>query len=147
MSTPRVASSPYRADRTRPAHPAATPADERTTAAITDAILAIARGADRRDWDEVATAFAGRVVLDYGTPERLTPAEIVARWQPLLEAFDATQHQLSELAIRATGDRATATSRFLATHVLAGAGAGATSGRSRGATSTTSPATPPGTGT
>jgi hypothetical protein len=25
----------------------------------------------------VATAFAGRVVLDYGTPERLTPAEIV----------------------------------------------------------------------
>jgi len=103
--------------------PSIAPAEERTTAAITDAILAIARGADRRDWHEVATAFAPSVVLDYGTPERLTPAEIVGRWQPLLEAFDATQHQLSDLAIRLTGDRATATSRFLATHLLAGAGA------------------------
>jgi hypothetical protein len=124
MSTPRVTQPPTEQTGTRPTHPAATPADERTTAAITDAILAIARGADRRDWDEVATAFAGTVVLDYGTPERLTPAEIVARWQPLLEAFDATQHQVSELAVRVTGDRATATSRFLATHVLAGAGSG-----------------------
>jgi hypothetical protein len=124
MSTPDVAQQPHDQPDTRAAHPAPSPADERATAAITDAILAIARGADRRDWDEVATAFADAVVLDYGTPERLTPAEIVGRWQPLLEAFDATQHQLRELAIRDTGDRATATSRFLATHVLAGAGAG-----------------------
>ena len=108
---------------TSTARPSAAPADERTTAAITEAILAIARGADRHDWDQVATAFASSAVLDYGSPERLTPAEIVGRWQPLLEAFDATQHQLSDLAIRVTGDRATVTSRFLATHVLAGAGA------------------------
>jgi ketosteroid isomerase-like protein/fermentation-respiration switch protein FrsA (DUF1100 family) len=122
MSTPNAAQQTNEHTQTRPARPAAAPADERTTAAITNAILAIARGADRRDWDEVATAFAETVVLDYGTPERLTPAEIVGRWQPLLEAFDATQHQLSEIAIRVTGDRATATSRFLATHSFAGAG-------------------------
>jgi hypothetical protein len=123
MSTTSNANQPGAPLEAPAAVTTAAPAEERT-AAITDAILAIARGADRRDWDEVATAFADTVTLDYGAPERLTPREIVARWQPLLEAFDATQHQISDLSVHVAGDRATATSRFLATHVLAGAEAG-----------------------
>lgn len=90
---------------------------------VTDAILAIARGADHHDWQAVAATFADSVMLDYGSPERLTPQAIVARWQPLLEAFDSTRHELRDIEPRIHGDRATATSQFLATHVLAGSGA------------------------
>ena len=97
-----------------------TPAD-RDHAAITETITAIARGADLHQWDLVRAAFAPDVVLDYGTPEHLTPDAVVGRWRPLLGAFDATQHTLSDVQVHVDGDRATAASHFQATHVLRGA--------------------------
>jgi ketosteroid isomerase-like protein len=96
----------------------------RDRSAITESIEAIARGADLHQWDAVRAAFAEQVELDYGTPEQLTPEVIVARWQPLLEAFDATQHIIQDLRIKVDGDRATGTSRFQATHVLRGSAGG-----------------------
>ena len=96
----------------------------RDHAAITETIEGIARGADLHQWEAVRAAFAEEVELDYGTPERLNSAAIVNRWQPLLESFDATQHVIHDLAIELDGDRATATSRFQATHVLRGAQGG-----------------------
>lgn len=104
--------------------PSAPTRDAADREAIRAAVLAIATGADRRDWEAVRSAFAPAVVLDYGHPETLAPAQVVARWQPLLEAFDATQHQLRDVDIRLAGDRATVVSHFLATHTLAGAGEG-----------------------
>jgi ketosteroid isomerase-like protein len=104
-----------------------TPADSfveqpaaRDEEAVAEALAAIARGADLHQWELVRAAFADEVELDYGTPERLSPDDIVARWRPLLEGFDATQHALADVEPRVAGDRATATCRFRATHVLHG---------------------------
>jgi ketosteroid isomerase-like protein len=90
----------------------------RDVAAVEDVVASIGRGADLHQWALVRAAFADEVELDYGTPERLAPDAIVARWQSLLEAFDATQHAIADVEPRVEGDRATATSRFQATHVL-----------------------------
>jgi ketosteroid isomerase-like protein len=99
--------------------------DSRAQAAITMAIEAITRGADLHQWETVRAAFADDVELDYGTPERLSPDTIVVgRWQPLLEGFDATQHVVRDIEVQVDGDRATATSRFQATHFLKGAPGG-----------------------
>jgi ketosteroid isomerase-like protein len=114
------------------ARPTPSPADDnalpspagRDQTAVAAVVTAIAEGADLHQWTAVRAAFAPEVRLDYGTPEQLTPAAVVGRWQPLLEALDATQHQVSDLAVRVDGDRATTTSRFQATHVLRGASGG-----------------------
>lgn len=99
-------------------------ANGRDHAAVTEVITRIAHGADLHQWEAVRAALAPAVRLDYGTPEELTADAIVARWQPLLEAFDATQHQLFGVEVAVDGDRATAVSRFRATHVLRGAPGG-----------------------
>lgn len=96
----------------------------RDHAAITETIEAIVRGADVHQWEAVRAAFGEEVELDYGTPERLSSAAIVIRWQALLESFDATQHVIHDLGIELDGDHASATSRFQATHVLRGAEGG-----------------------
>jgi ketosteroid isomerase-like protein len=104
---------------------AGTPAD-RDRLAVSDAVLAIVRGADLRQWDAVRAAFAERVELDYGTPEQLTPQQIVDRWAPLFAELDATEHRVRDLAVALNGDRASATSRFRAEHVMRGAAGGET---------------------
>jgi ketosteroid isomerase-like protein len=96
----------------------------RDQVAITKTIEAIAHGADLHQWDAVRAAFDEEVELDYGTPEQLSPDSIVGRWQSLLEGFDATQHVIHDIRLQVDGDRATATSRFQATHFLQGAAGG-----------------------
>ena len=97
----------------------------RDRAAINETVHNIARGADLRQWETVRASFASRVVLDYGTPELLTPDEIVTRWQPLLSAFDSTQHVLRDDRIEFLEPaRARVHSDFQATHHLAGAAGG-----------------------
>jgi ketosteroid isomerase-like protein len=105
-----------------------TPMDTTTRdhAAILETIHTIARGADLRQWDLVRASFATRVELDYGAPELLTPDEIVARWQPLLSAFDSTQHLMRDERVERVDEaRARVRSTFQATHHLAGAPGGA----------------------
>lgn len=97
----------------------------RDRAAIREAIQNIARGADLRQWETVRASFAPRVVLDYGIPELLTPEEIVHRWQPLLSAFDSTQHLIRDERIELVEPkRARVRSSFQATHHLSGAPGG-----------------------
>ncbi|WP_437722998.1 alpha/beta fold hydrolase [Sorangium sp. So ce861] len=97
----------------------------RDRAAILETLHNVARGADLRQWDTVRSAFAGRVVLDYGVPELLTPEEIVSRWQPLLSAFDSTQHAIRDEQVSFVDpDLARVRSRFQAAHHLAGAAGG-----------------------
>ena len=93
-----------------------TTAENRDRAAIAETIENIARGADLRQWAIVRASFAPQVTLDYGQPETLSPSAVVERWEPLLEAFDGTQHAISDLDIQVQGDRATTRSTFLATH-------------------------------
>jgi ketosteroid isomerase-like protein len=90
----------------------------RDESAIRDTVLAVARGADLHQWDAVRAAFADAVELDYGAPEHVSPREIVARWQPLLSAFESTHHVISDIAVVVTGDHADVRSRFEATHVM-----------------------------
>ncbi len=90
----------------------------RDRAAITETITTIAASADVHAWAQVRAAFADVVLLDYGTPERLSSDAIIARWRPLLQAFDATQHQLRGVTVRVTGDSATASASFQATHSM-----------------------------
>lgn len=100
--------------------------DEQDRAAIIETVESVARGADRRQWQMVQAAFAGRVVLDYGTPDLLTPEEIVARWRPLLSAFDNTQHVIRDVQVTfQEPERARVSSRFQATHHLDGVAGGA----------------------
>jgi ketosteroid isomerase-like protein len=98
----------------------------RDKAAIDQAIHNVARAADLRQWDLLLASFADRVELDYGSPERVSGGEIVARWRPLLSAFDSTQHVISDAEIAVTGDRAEVRSTFRATHVMRGAAGGET---------------------
>jgi len=76
--------------------------------------------ADQRKWQELSRLFSTKVVLDYGYPELLSPQEIIGRWQPLLSAFDTTQHKLSQIQLREQDGRILADSRFWATHTLKG---------------------------
>ncbi len=88
---------------------------------VTSVIEEMAEAVDERLWDRVETYFASRVVLDYGVPELLTPADIVARWRPLLTAFDRTHHVIEDLTVRFEPvDRARLEARFRADHELAG---------------------------
>jgi pimeloyl-ACP methyl ester carboxylesterase len=97
----------------------------RDRAAIDETIHNIGRAADLRQWETVRASFASRVVLDYGTPELLTPDEIIARWQPLLSAFDSTEHIVSDVQIELVEPaRALARASFRATHHLRGAPGG-----------------------
>lgn len=104
--------------------PQAMTQNTRDLAAITETIENISRGADLHQWDSVRASFAGKVLLDYGSPETLSPTDIIARWQPLLEAFDVTQHAVSDVQIKVEGDRASVRSAFIATHVLRGVAGG-----------------------
>jgi fermentation-respiration switch protein FrsA (DUF1100 family) len=95
-------------------------------AALSAVVRAVVSGADARNWTAVQDAFAPRVVLDYGIPELLTPAEIVARWQPLFAQLDRTQHELTIGEVRSLdgGERAKVASTFVAEHVLTAAEGG-----------------------
>jgi uncharacterized protein len=80
--------------------------------------------ADQRKWQELANLFSTKVLLDYGYPELLSPQEIIDRWQPLLSAFDTTQHQLSQIQVREQDGRILAKSQFSATHTMKGVSGG-----------------------
>ena len=96
----------------------------RDRAAITHTIESILHGVDLHQWDAVAAAFGDRVELDYGTPETLSPRDIIARWQPLFSGLASTQHILRDVSIELGEDRARVRSRFEATHVLRAAAGG-----------------------
>lgn len=104
--------------------PVAMKPQDRNRAAVIEVVIQIARGADLHLWNSVRAGFAPQVVLDYGSAETLTPSDIVARWQPLLEALDATQHTLSDMEVTINGDKATVRSAFRAVHWLQGAAGG-----------------------
>jgi hypothetical protein len=92
---------------------------------IIAAITAITRGADERSWDSVRAVFAPQVTLDYGSPELLTPEQIVARWRPMFAEFDRTRHEISEAVVELPEkNRARVASSFVATHHLPGATGG-----------------------
>jgi hypothetical protein len=79
--------------------------------------------ADQRRWEELTGIFARQVHVDYtslngGDPEQVPAADLVAGWQSVLGALDATQHLVANHLVIIDGDQATVTASFQATHLL-----------------------------
>lgn len=101
-------------------HPSIASAD---AARVATTVASITIAADLCRFDLAEAAFADTVVLDYtalwgGAPATMTAAALVAAWAGLLPGFDATRHDLTDLAVTLDGDEATATASVDAIHVL-----------------------------
>ncbi|WP_328563180.1 nuclear transport factor 2 family protein [Streptomyces coelicoflavus] len=94
--------------------------------AVSETCTRMAVHADRREWEQLSTLFADRVVLDYtslngGQPVRLTPKGIADAWSATLSGYGSTQHLIANQLVTLDGDRAVCTASFQATHRLAAA--------------------------
>lgn len=101
-------------------HPSITSAD---AARVATTVGAITAAVDLRRFDLVAGLFADSVVLDYtalwgGAPATLTPADIVKAWAGLVPGFDATRHDVTDIAVAIDGDSASATAEVDGIHIL-----------------------------
>ena len=79
---------------------------------------------DARRWADVSTSMTSPVLLDYssfgaGDASELEPGQVVDAWRGLLPGFDVTHHQLGNIEIEVTGERAVATCYVTALHTLA----------------------------
>lgn len=104
-------------------HPSISSAD---AARVATTVGAITAAVDLRRFDLVASLFADSVVLDYtalwgGDAAIMTPADIVAAWGALVPGFDATRHDVTDIAVLIDGDSANATAQVDGIHVLGSA--------------------------
>ena len=89
---------------------------------LTDVFTLMLHGVDTLDWDTVRACFAPEIATDYtslwgGDPEKLTPDDLLASWEPFATGFDATQHLTGPIAVvRADGDTATCVTTVRAYH-------------------------------
>jgi hypothetical protein len=70
--------------------------------------------------------FAPEVEVDYtslwgGSPAKMTPAALIGAWRGLLPGFEATWHELGEIAARVNGAKAEASCTVAARHWVDGA--------------------------
>ena len=75
---------------------------------VPDVVFAYASGIDERDWDRYRNCFTDRCWFDFssfmGTPaSEMTADDWVARVRAVNGKFDATQHQMTNLTMAATG--------------------------------------------
>ena len=75
---------------------------------------------DHHDWDTLPKVLDKEVLLNYGEPATLTPTDIVSMWRPLFTALDTHQHLVGNHLVTASGNAATVTASFIATHQYAG---------------------------
>lgn len=98
-------------------------ADPRDEARVRQIALGIPTNVDLRNFDAIEPLFADPVVIDYtslwgGEPQTMRPAELMTAWRGIVPGFDATWHEISDLQVKVTGDRASATSRVDGRHWL-----------------------------
>jgi hypothetical protein len=84
---------------------------------------------DARDWIALVDLFTDPVEVDYtslngGTPQSMSPTELIGGWQQVLDHLDATQHMIAGQVIRLDGDSATCAATVQGTHVLTNASGG-----------------------
>lgn len=78
---------------------------------IESSVIKLFIHSDEREWDQLKKAFADKVVLDYSSFTRqpaaeLTPDQIVSAWSGFLPGFKSTHHQLGNLVIETSGNKA-----------------------------------------
>lgn len=84
-------------------------------------IVAMICDVDLLQLDSAERLFANEVEVDYtslwgGTPATMTPAQLIGSWRTLLPGFDATWHELGEIAVTITGQHARASCSVAARH-------------------------------
>jgi dienelactone hydrolase len=82
-------------------------------ARIVSVVSSIPLAVDLARYDLAEAAFAPQVTIDYtslwgGEPQQMTPAALMQAWRGIVPGFDATWHELSDVRVQRTGDRATA---------------------------------------
>jgi hypothetical protein len=89
--------------------------------AIADVVTRLFVGTDARDWGAVEQCLAPAVLLDMtslsgGVPVTMAPVTITAMWSAGFHELEAVHHQIGNLRITVSGDRATAFCYGTATH-------------------------------
>jgi SnoaL-like domain len=102
------------------------PAGEPEAAKVISVVSSIPLAVDLANYALAESAFAPRIVIDYtslwgGTPNTMTPAELMAAWRGIVPGFDATWHELSDVRARVSGNSATATAAVDGRHWLGAA--------------------------
>jgi hypothetical protein len=100
---------------------AVSPAGDPEGAKVIAVVSSIPLAVDLGRYDLAESAFAPEIVIDYtslwgGESQRLTPGALMDAWRELVPGFDATRHELSDIAARADSDTATATALIDARH-------------------------------
>lgn len=90
------------------------PVGDKDTAKVIAVVTSIPLAVDLAAYDLAEKAFAGSIVVDYtslwgGSAASMTPAELMTAWRGIVPGFDATWHQLSDVAATISGDSAEAT--------------------------------------
>jgi hypothetical protein len=78
---------------------------------------------DHKEWSDMLDLFTEEVRVDYtslngGEPVTVPRKDLIEKWRTNREGLSATQHLVSNQLVRITGDSATVTAMFQATHVL-----------------------------
>ncbi|MFZ5558964.1 MAG: nuclear transport factor 2 family protein [Pseudomonadota bacterium] len=91
--------------------------------AVIQAVNAIGRAADSKDWIACGRCFTQNVSIDHdagsGEPSSMTPDELMAAWQKALGVFTSTLHMVTNHDVEIHGDRAVCRSYVQALHVAA----------------------------
>jgi hypothetical protein len=90
---------------------------------VISVVSSIPLAVDLANYALAESAFAPKIVIDYtslwgGTPNTMTPAELMTAWRGIVPGFDATWHELNEVRARVTGNTATASAGVDGRHWL-----------------------------
>jgi hypothetical protein len=89
------------------------PVGEPEASKVISVVSSIPLAVDLAAYDMAEKAFAPKVVIDYtslwgGTPNTMTPTELMTAWRGIVPGFDATWHELSNVTAKVNGNKATA---------------------------------------
>jgi hypothetical protein len=102
-----------------------TPAGEPESAKVISVVSSIPLAVDLAAYDLAERAFASKVEIDYtslwgGTPNSMTPGELMTAWRGIVPGFDATWHQLGPVSATINGNQAKATAHVDGRHWIDG---------------------------
>ena len=92
-------------------------------ASVIETCTRMAWHADQREWDALRDVFADEVLLDYtslhgGEPATVPRDQLVESWAGLFGKLLTTQHLVTNHLVTVSGDTASCTAAFQATHLL-----------------------------
>lgn len=106
------------------ATPAIGSADPVDVAAIKTIVESVGVLADTGNFEALEQLYADEVVVDYtslagGEPELKSPQALMSEWAAVLPGFERTRHEISNVEVSVTGQRAVATADVVADHYVA----------------------------